>query len=433
MQNQQQLFAPQDEAGVPETTGFQAFSAIKLMPGWEGESEPYMGGSSKVATSVQLTDETSAISATMSPDFNHVGFPAASRISLPVTTTPGGGTISRQHVFSLVPDREDTRRLYTLRIGDAYEAQEISDAVFNSLGINVQRGQVEFSTNMIGKAGDYGAELPTAEVQTLTITGTPTSGTALVTVPFLNNGAGATTAGVSFDATAAVLKAAIVALSDIDADDLDVTGGPWPATPLVVTFKGRWGQRVLADMTATDTFDVGSIGVVTTTPGALPTTVPAAPIPSILWDIWADETWAGLGTSKLLAAYAGNATLGDKFQPDSPINSTIASFESLLETEDQTYDFELTVGVDSTAVSLINSFKAGATKSIRMAVEGSIIEGSINYLCQLDFAFMITGRGEVGAAPNSPAVSIPLKGVIGKDAVTGKAIELTLINTVLTY
>lgn len=433
IQNQQQLFAPQDVPGVPETSGFQSFSAIKLMPGWEGESEPYMGGSSKLATSVQLVDEVAAISATMSADFNHLGHVAASRWSLPVTTTPGGGSISRQHVFNIDADAEDTKRLYTLLLGDPYEAQQVSDAVFNTLGMEIQRGQLEFSTAMIGKAGEYGFDLPTAEVQALSITGgTPTSGTALLTLPFLNNGAGATTAGIAFNADAGAVKTAIAALADIDTDDLDTAGGPWPGTAIDITFKGRWGQRDLALITATDTFDTGSVSVAQTTAGSKPTAVPSAPIPSILWDVYADDTWAALGNTKLLAAYRGNLDMGEKFEPDAPINSDIVSFESLLESEDQGYNFELTVGVDAVAVSLINSFKAGEMKYFRFAVEGPIIEGAIPYSVTVDLPVFLTSRGEVGAAPNSPAVSIPLTGVMGKDA-SGETPTLRLVNTITSY
>lgn len=75
------------------------------------------------------------------------------------------------------------------------------------------------------------------EVQTLTITGTPTSGT--INVSFQGVGA-----DVAYNASASVFQAALESLSTIGADNVSVTGGPWPGTPLVVEF--------INDFTVTD-------------------------------------------------------------------------------------------------------------------------------------------------------------------------------------
>lgn len=433
MANQQQLFKPEAEPGVAETTGFKAWSAIKIMPGWDGEAEGYQGGSSKLDTSLDMVDETAAMDATMTADFNHLGFVAASRVALPSTSTPGGGTLSREHVFEIDPDREDTKRTYHLLLGDQWEAQQVLYAVFNTLGMDIKRGQVEFSTSMIGRPGDYGYELPTNEVQTLTVNGTPTTGGYTITLPFLNNGAGRTTASIALAATASVIKAAIVLLADIDADDVDVTGGPIASAPVVLTFKGRYGQKDLALVSIVDTFDTGGIDVAQTTAGAKPTYVPDAPMPAIAWDAYADDAWDDLGETQLLAAYQGNVDLGDKFEPDAPINSSVIGYESLVEKEDQEHTFTLVVGVDATAVALIASFKAGAKKFIRLRVLGPIIEGALRYECYIDLCILIRGRGKVAAAPNSPAVSIPLTCSIARDDESGKGFRLFLRNIVESY
>src|SRR6478609_9891298 len=41
-------------------------------------------------------------------------------------------------------------------------------------------------------------------------------------------------------------------------------------------------------------------------PGSGVTEIPAMPIPSPLWNVYADDTWAALGTTKLLAVYKGD-------------------------------------------------------------------------------------------------------------------------------
>lgn len=90
----------------------------------------------------------------------------------------------------------------------------------------------------------YGPYLPqTNEVQQVAITGSPTSGTFILTF------AGQSTAPIPFNATAAQLKAALVALSNINPGDVDVVGGALPGTAVSVTFKGQYFGADVSAMT----------------------------------------------------------------------------------------------------------------------------------------------------------------------------------------
>jgi hypothetical protein len=73
---------------------------------------------------------------------------------------------------------------------------------------------------------------PTNEVQTLTITGTPTGGT------FRLSFRGVQTANIAYNATAAAVQAALEALSTVGVGNIAATGGPLPATAVVLTFQG---------------------------------------------------------------------------------------------------------------------------------------------------------------------------------------------------
>jgi hypothetical protein len=83
-----------------------------------------------------------------------------------------------------------------------------------------------------------------SEVQTVTITGTPTGGTFTVTFD------GATSAGIAFDATAAAVQTALEALSTVNPGDVAVTGGPGPGTAFTVTFGGRYAGLNVPAFTA---------------------------------------------------------------------------------------------------------------------------------------------------------------------------------------
>lgn len=325
MQNQVQQIKKESTPGTANTTAMIRLSSMKLRPGWDGEADPFKGGSSKVPTSVNLPDEIGRWSVDGIQDFAHIGLVLASRFSLPTTTTPGGGTNSRQHVFSILPDVADTFATYTLQFGDATQAIQSVYSVFNELMIRVVRGRLEFGTAIISRA--------------------PSTGITL----------------------------------------------------------------------AAGTTNLGSV-----------------PIPPLKWDVWADDTWAGLGTTKLLAAYDGNINLGPKFNPDSPINSTVVSFESLVESQDQDHSFDLRLGFDAAAIGLMTTFGNGAMKYFRFKVTGPIAEAAIPYSLQLDFPALILSRGEIGPTDNG-TVSVPLTMTMAKDPVTGNGPQATLVNMTLTY
>lgn len=92
----------------------------------------------------------------------------------------------------------------------------------------------------------------TNEEQTITITGTPTGGSFTITF------GGETTAAIPYNATAAQVKAALLALPSLVYGDIEVTGGPGPGTPWVVEFMGRYSGMAVAAMTTTDSLTGGT-------------------------------------------------------------------------------------------------------------------------------------------------------------------------------
>lgn len=113
-----------------------------------------------------------------------------------------------------------------------------------------------------------GAAVPATgpdEVQTVTITGTPTGGTYTLTLD------GQTTSGIAFDATASAVQTALVALSNVEVGDVVCAGGPHPGTPVTVTFGGQYDGTDVPQMTASASGLTGgttpAVTVTTTTPG----------------------------------------------------------------------------------------------------------------------------------------------------------------------
>lgn len=108
--------------------------------------------------------------------------------------------------------------------------------------------------------GPYGGT--TEEVQSVTITGGPTGGTFTLTF------SGQTTAAIAYNASAAAVQAALVALSTIGAGNVTVTGSA--GGPYTVTFVGALANTNTAQMTATPSLTGGSsptVNVATVTGG----------------------------------------------------------------------------------------------------------------------------------------------------------------------
>jgi hypothetical protein len=116
---------------------------------------------------------------------------------------------------------------------------------------------------------------PANEVQTITITGTPTGGNFTLTFD------GQTTAAIAYNAAASAVVTALVALSNIDSGDVTGGGGALPGSAVTITFGGQFQYTDVALMTADDSGLTGGttpeVAVTTTTPGvgvdlaALPT------------------------------------------------------------------------------------------------------------------------------------------------------------------
>jgi hypothetical protein len=118
----------------------------------------------------------------------------------------------------------------------------------------------------------------TNEVQTITVTGTPTGGSFTLTFN------GQTTAAIAYNAAAAAVKTALEALTNIAVGDVTTSGGPLPTTAVTVTFAGAYASSDVPQMTATASFTGGTspaVAVTTTTPGVIGTTTIGYQAPAV--------------------------------------------------------------------------------------------------------------------------------------------------------
>jgi hypothetical protein len=121
------------------------------------------------------------------------------------------------------------------------------------------------SGNLAVIDGLTAAEFGTYDIQTLSITGTPTGGT--FTLVF----SGQTTAPIAYNATAAQVQTALTALPLLT-NKIVCAGGPLPATPVTITFNAVAPQPAIA------------VGISSLTGGTTPLTVMTHTVPGVVGD-----------------------------------------------------------------------------------------------------------------------------------------------------
>ena len=137
---------------------------------------------------------------------------------------------------------------------------------------NQATGLSIYAINLAGSGHTFGLQINwegdpgTAEVQRITISGSPTSG------QFGLIYAGGYSAAIPWDTTASELEAILEAVDTIGTGNVACSGGPFPGSYIDVTFQGGLSGSNLAEMTVTQgTFS-------TTTDGGNPATITVATV-----------------------------------------------------------------------------------------------------------------------------------------------------------
>lgn len=215
----------------------------------------------------------------------------------------------------------------------------------------------------------------------------------------------------------------------------------------LVTYTAMWGDASHALQATALAFHGLTIGVQRTslslsanailrapqTGVSLPTTgvteVPFVPVRAQTYDVYLDNTYANIGTSKLLALYNTEVNFGDKYAPDWVVNSALESYSELMEQENIDYTQNLTVGFDSTAEGMIDAALDGNLKFVRVASTGPTINGTDNYSLQVDTCVSLR-PASVGSSPISPATVVNFEGNLMVDGESGFLAAVTLVNSI---
>lgn len=351
----------------------------------------------------------------------------AAMFGAPNITTPGGGTNTRNQQFIPPMWAAINGKSLTIESGNFVRAGKSAACLVKTIGFDFTRDGVSWNAAGFGQKFTDGITLNqgTNEVQTLTITGTPTGGT--VTLSFY----GESTGTIAYNASAGTVQTAFEALPNIGTGNVTAGGGPWPGSAITLTFKGPWaGVNVPLVVLVTNGLTGGSSPTLTpteTTPGAALSALEQQPVAGDDWDFFLDTTAAGLGGTQLTRVLKASWSISDIVDMLWVANTSNTSWVNSVPLAPTT-EFRFTVEADATGMSYLSNLQAGTMVFPRIKALGATIEGALKYQHQHDFAVKLTNIDNQGT--DQGVTTVEYTGEIQYDATWAQWCEFNLRNTI---
>ena len=344
---------------------------------------------------------------------------------MPSITIPGGGTLSREHLWNPPTWNAMIPKTFTVETGQAVQAMKFGYGVLTDIGIDFKRDGVSLSGAMIGQKATQGITMTPGvnEIQTLHKTGAVTAGTFPLT--FL----GESTTQIAFGATAGTIQTALLLLPNLTTGDVVVTGGPAGTADVIFTFGGRYASLDVALIIVGQAALVGggSYDITQTTPGAPVSELAQIVIGGDDWDFYIDTTAAGLGVTKLTKTLDASFNIKGVYGPAWFANTTVPGFTDMVDLT-PTAGLKFKVAADATGMAYLTNLRQGDTIFPRIKATGGLIEGALNYLAQFDFAVKIMDINKL--MDSSGIVAVEYTTEINNDSTWTKAMSVLVRNQI---
>jgi hypothetical protein len=384
-----------------ETTPGTAVPALKrlrslsITPSPQVEVELFRAAGSRFDSVQAVSKEWMSAQISGKAVYDELPYLFASLLKKGAPTSLGGSPAAFRWLWKPSLTDEDDSQTYTVEVGSKVRAQRFSYGFIPEGGLTISRAGVEVSGTMLGQAMVDDIQMSTNEVQRVAITGSPTGGTFRLTFD------GQTTAGIAYNANAAAVQAALEALPNITPGDVLCTGGTLPGTPVDVEFRGQYRQTNVPAMTADGTGLTGgsspTVTVTTVTAGVTPATIDLVPVLAKTTDIFVDDTFAGIGTTKLLRCLQYDLKVGNRRTVFWPLNSAAPSFGGDVE-DSASWTITLKHAADAQGMALLGKLRAGTTFYVRCRATGGVISGTNAYRLTIDAAVKVAKAPNPGEA-----------------------------------
>lgn len=356
--------------------------------------------------------------------YTEPAYPFSGAFGAPNITTPGGGTLTRDMVWSPPTFTAIPPKAYTFENANYVRAGKSAGHVVSSIGFDFSRDGVTYNAEGFGQLyTDNITPTPgTNEVQTITAVPTVSGGTYTITFY------GETTTALAYNANNAAILAALEALANIGTGGVSVGGGALPGTPVTITFLKQWaGQNVpILTINSASLTGGGSYGVAETTPGVPLTEVALAPVSGNHWNLYLDATAAGLGGTKMTRALNVSWSISDIWGPLWVGNTSNPSWVNVVPLA-PTSEFRMVLEADAAGMAYLTQLRAGTAIFPRIEAIGSLIEGALFYRHLHDFCVVLTDIDSFGE--DQGVTTVEWTGEIKHDTTWGKALNLAQRST----
>ena len=385
--------APETVAGTHAATGYKELPGLNIELGPNVDAKRYRASGSKYNTTSRIHRISGTGRYTGPMTFSEIVYVLSSICGKVTPSTPSGATAAREWLFQTKSRGSDPFQTYSVLQGDDDAAELMAYAVFTDMTLTFGLDDATMSGTMRSRA-PLNSSLAQSEVQQAAITGSPTGGNFTLTF------GGNTTANIPYNATAGQVQAALEALASIGVGNVIVTGGPLPASPVLVNFVGTLAGTNVASITATATGLTGgtspAVNITTPTTGggaATITRLTQLPMSAREVNIYLDDSYAARGTTQLVDPFNASLAVGNKYNDKWVLNRNFQSFKEMVEVPpDLNFTFQLEHGAQSRA--LYAQIQSNPLKFGRIEVLGPEIETGQRFLIQVDTAFNVTGSSD---------------------------------------
>lgn len=349
------------------------------------------------------------------------------------TVSPSNSGSSYTWVWTPTESNFGTPQTFTTRMGDTIASALIPGLYFNSMDMKISDDTSEVSGDCFGYAindneGPVNATL-SDEVQQLTITGTPTGGTFTLTY------AGQTTSALAYNASAADVQAALEALSNIAANEVQCYGSGLPDGTITIHFVNGLGATNVATITSSDSLTGGSspatvISTLTAGGASSYSSITQQPVSKNQWNLYIDSSYGNIGTTKFCDALELGVSIPKIREMVKVLCTYYLSFKDAVAIPIEAMNATTVLIKNADVISFMNSYNVSTkpTYYFRFEAVGAVISGANRYTIRIDMALKCGTPKERRNVKGVYAYEIQNQFV--SDANLGGPIKITLINTV---
>lgn len=436
--------APETVPGTAASSGFKKLTALGMTPTIKPVVKVYRPMGGKYTTATALNREETSWAVDGIPTYTEIVYPLSSILTEASITAASGttsaaagsrvmGADGTHWFFKPSAYDADAPVSFTVYKGGITAAERATFWRMSDFTLTYNRSDTAIAGSAIGRAIESGLSMPGNEVQQVAISAT--GGTFTLTY------AGQTTSAIVWNASAAVLLAAIEALSNIPAGAMRVTQTV-AASPLftyTVEFGGSLGETNVAAMTssaASLTGGASTATITTPTSGSTISSIALTAIPSTDICIYAfSSAQTSISTTtnetsafRLTDVMEVSLSVGSRYVPYYTLDCTQTSYRSLVEGVPK-LQLKTKMMADSIGLGYLTQLRNGGTVYFRVkATSSAVISSAEFYELTYDFAGKIADGSDLGDSDGITPVTWTWEGV--PSLTNGGPLEFAAVNNV---